>query len=321
MTALVPDNGVDVKADPEVSSLVAVVVVAYNSGEVLPGLIESLPAAMGDLRWQLVVADNASTDDSVDVVRRLAPQAVVVETGRNGGYAAGINSAVAAAPPHGSVLVLNPDVRLQPDCVVELVAALSQPGVGIAVPHLVDARGELIYSMRREPRVIRVLAETVLGAGCAGRLAGLGEVVTDPAPYRAACEPDWAEGSTQLISAACWRACGRWDESFFLYSEETEFHLRAGRLGHRVRYVPTAEATHLDGGSAGSVRLWPLLVVNRVRLHRRRHGLVRAVPFWMAVVLHEGSRALLGRPANRAALRALLSWSRMRAPAGPDWLR
>jgi N-acetylglucosaminyl-diphospho-decaprenol L-rhamnosyltransferase len=145
--------------------------------------------------------------------------------------------------------------------------------------------------------------------------------VTDPSRYRTSDEPEWAEGSTQLISSACWATCGRWDESFFLYSEETEYHLRARRLGHRIRYVPTAEATHLEGGSLGSVRLWPLLVVNKVRLHRRRHGLAMTVLFWMAVVLHEASRALVGRPANRAALRALLSWSRMRAPAGPDWLR
>jgi len=303
------------------TDLVAVVVVTYNSSDVLRGLIETLPEAFGDRPWRLVVADNASEDDSVAVVRREAPDAVVVETGRNGGYSAGINSAVAAAPPHGAVLVLNPDVRLTPGCVAELMTALDEPGVGIAVPHLLDAAGELITSMRREPTVLRVLGETVLGADRAGRIPPLGEVVTDPARYREASDTDWAEGSVQLVSRACWQACGSWDESFFLFSEETDFHLRAGRAGHRVRYVPTAEATHLEGGSAGSVRLWPLLAVNRVRLHRRRHGVVRAVPFWAAVVLREGTRALLGRSANRAALRALLSPARMRMPAGPDWLR
>jgi N-acetylglucosaminyl-diphospho-decaprenol L-rhamnosyltransferase len=306
---------------PTARVAVAVVVVAYNSADVLPGLIASLPEAMGDLAWQLVVADNASTDDSVAVVRRLAPEAVVVASERNAGYASGINSAVAAAAPHESVLVLNPDVRLEARCVRELLRVLAEPGAGIAVPRLADAQGRLIASLRREPSVLNSLAATFLGADRADRWAGLGEVVTDPASYEGSCTTDWAEGSVQLVSAECWRDVGSWDESFFLYSEETDFHLRAGAAGHAVRYVPAARATHLEGESAGSVRLWPMLVVNRVRLHRRRHGWLRAVPFWAAVLLHEATRAALGRKTSRAAVRDLVNPWRMRAPAGPEWLR
>ncbi len=97
-------------------------------------------------------------------------------------------------------------------------------------------------------------------------------MVTDPSRYGREQDVDWAEGSTQLVDAGCWRDCGPWDEEFFLYSEETEFHLRAGDRGHTVRYVPSARAVHLEGGSATSVRLWPLLVANRWRLFRSRHG-------------------------------------------------
>ena len=71
--------------------------------------------------------------------------------------------------------------------------------------------------------------------------------------------PDWAEGSTQLVSRACLDACGPWDESFFLYSEETDFHLRAGARGFGVQYVAAAQAVHLEGDSGTSPRLWALL--------------------------------------------------------------
>jgi len=300
---------------------VLVAVVAHNSADVLPGLLASLPEGMAGVPWQTVVVDNASDDDSVDVVRRLVPEARVVVTGRNGGYSAGINAAVAAGGPHTAVLVLNPDVRLDPGCVPRLLAALREPGVGIAVPRLRDAGGVRIDSLRREPTLTRAVADAVVGAERAGRLGRLGEVVTDPEAYAADADTDWAEGSTQLISAECWTRVGTWDESYFLYSEEADFDLRARDAGFAVRYVPDAGAVHLEGGSAGSPRLWPLLVVNRVRLFRRRRGWLWAVPFWAVMVLREASRACLGRRTSRAALRALLDPIRMREPAGPGWLR
>ena len=101
--------------------------------------------------------------------------------GRNAGYAAGINAAVRAAPPHSAILVLNPDVRLMPGCVAELLDAL-RPGTGLAVPRLVDAKSELIESMRREPTVLRAWGDATLGARRAGRYPAFGEVVTDAPP-------------------------------------------------------------------------------------------------------------------------------------------
>jgi GT2 family glycosyltransferase len=297
---------------------VAVVVVTYNSEALIADLVASLPAGLAGVDWHLTFADNASTDGSVAHARALAPTARIVETGRNGGYAAGINAAVAAAEPHTAILVLNPDVRLQPGCVAGLLAALRVPGTGIAVPKLLDAKGALIESQRREPTVLRALADALVGARRAGRHPLLGEVVSDPTRYESTTLTDWAEGSTLLVSAECWQRCGPWDESFFLYSEETEFALRARDAGLVTRYEPRAVAVHLEGGSGSTPGLWSLLVLNRVRLFRRRHGPVHTALFWSAVLLRESSRALLGKSTSRAATRALLSPSRWREAPGPQ---
>lgn len=297
---------------------VAVVVVTYNSADVIDGLIDSLDAGLAGVDWHLMVVDNGSTDGVVALVRERAPSATVVETGVNGGYAAGINVGVAHAPAHSAVLVLNPDVRLHPGCVEALMPALRQPGTGVVVPKLLDARGELIESQRRRPTVLRAFADAVVGARRAGRYELFGEVVSDPARYEHATECDWAEGSTLLISAECWQACGPWDESFFLYSEETDFALRAGDAGLATRYVPSATATHLEGGSGSTPSLWTLLVLNRVRLFRRRHGWPRSLAFWAAVLLRESSRALIGQPTSKMAARALCSPRRLRERPSAD---
>lgn len=300
---------------------VDVVVVAFNSVEVLPGLLESLERGLEGLDWRVVVVDNASTDDSAEVARRVAPDATVVETGRNGGYAAGINAGLAVARDCDAVLVVNPDVRLDPGCGARLMAALRSTGAGIAAPRLRDARGDLIPSMRREPSLARVAADALLGAARAGRLGTLGEVVTATDRYAVDAWTDWTEGSTLLLSRDCLDACGPWDETFFLYSEETEYALRARDHGFRTRYVASAGAVHLEGGSASSPELWRLLVANRLTLFRRRHGAVASAAFWALLVVREGSRAALGRPTGRAAVRALFSPGWLRSPKGPQSLR
>lgn len=300
---------------------VAVVVVSYHSERLLPDLLASLGPGLAGVSWHLTVADNASTDRSVPLLRRLAPDATVVEMGGNRGYAAGINAAVAVARPHTAVLVLNPDVRLAPGCGPELLRALRRPGTGIAVPRLTDGQGTLIPTLRREPTIRRTLGDALLGARRAGRFPALGEVVTTEHSYRAEAVADWAEGSTLLISRACWQRCGPWDESFFLYSEETDFALRARDAGFATRFTPAARAVHLEGDSRQSPGLWMLLTLNRLRLYRRRHGRAGAAGFWTVLVLRELSRAALGRRPSRVAARALLSPSRLRATPGPELVR
>jgi N-acetylglucosaminyl-diphospho-decaprenol L-rhamnosyltransferase len=283
---------------------VAVVVVTYNAADTLPGLVASLPAGLAGLAYRLIVVDNDSHDDSVAVARRLAPNATVLATGVNAGYSAGINKGLAVAGEYDAAFVLNPDIRLGPGCGARLYAALSDE-VGIAAPLIRHENGTVAYSQRREPTVLRAFGEAVLGQR-AGRIPRLGETVQDEAAYRDPRATDWATGAAMLISAACLSACGPWDESFFLYSEETDYALRARDRGYLTWFVPDAEAVHLGGESRVSPRLWSLLTVNRVRLYRKRHTRPATALYWSAVLLRESSRALLGQPRARQATVALL---------------
>lgn len=294
---------------------IAVVVVTYNSEDLIKDLVTSLERGLAPYPWHLTVADNDSADHTVKMVREHAPSAGVVEMGYNAGYAAGINAAIAAAPPHTAVLVLNPDIRLAPGCVGKLVEVLHRrAGTGIAVPRINQGDGLFTPSMRREPTVMRALADALVGGHRAGRFALLGEVVTDEREYRAETVTDWAEGSALLISEECARVCGPWDESFFLYSEETEYMLRARDNGLATVFVPDAVVTHLGGESRTSPPLWALLTLNRSRLYRRRHHPLNAAAYWSALMLREAIRGALGNRCSRLAVRWLLRPSVQHVP-------
>ncbi|MDJ0791798.1 MAG: glycosyltransferase family 2 protein [Acidimicrobiia bacterium] len=288
---------------------VTLVVVTYNSADVLEGFVDSLPEGLeGAGSYRVVVSDNASADDSVAMARRLLPDAIVVASPTNRGYAAAINAAVRAAGPTRYLLILNDDIRLKPGSVRRLMAAFdAHADTGIAVPRLVDGDGELLKSRRREPTVLRTFGEAILGGDRAGWNPALGAVEQDPSAYEQPGVVTWATGCAWLIGERCWSAVGEWDESLFLYSEDVEYALRARDRGFTTRYVPDAEIVHLVGPSHRDPRLWSMTVWNRYRLYRRRHGPVRSTLFRLALLTNETLRAAAGRDVHKAGAKALVS--------------
>ena len=291
---------------------VAAVIVTYNSADLLGECLRSLTDQGVDL-VSVVVVDNASRDTTLDVAANANDLPVrIVEIGRNSGYAAGVNAGIAAVDltTVDSVLVLNPDSRLTPGSLAVLASALAQPGRGIAVPLLVNPDGSLQPSLRRAPTVTRALVEALVPGELAGRLGRLGELVTDPRAYERPGPTAWATGAAMLISATALAEIGPWDESYLLYSEETEYLLRAADLGWVTWFEPAAVVEHIGGESTTSPMLASLLTVNRVTLFRRRHGRLRAAAFYAAVVTGQAIRTLLGRRTARASFVALVRPSR-----------
>jgi N-acetylglucosaminyl-diphospho-decaprenol L-rhamnosyltransferase len=279
-----------------------VVIVTYNSIQVIDGLLDSLPAALDGLAADIVIVDNGSADGTAGHAEARGDCRVV--RAANTGYAAGINRGVREAMDAEAILVLNPDVRLAPGAIAPLLAALAEPGVGIAVPQIRSPSGGLDLSLRREPTVARSL-----GLGCTG-LPMFSEYVTRAADY---CSPrivDWALGAVMLMSRKCYQAVGGWDESFFLYSEETDLCLRARDHGFLTRYQPESVAVHIGGASGRSDRTHAMQTVNRVRLYRRRHGPATSWCYFWLTIASQASWVLRGHTECRAGIEALLHPSR-----------
>jgi N-acetylglucosaminyl-diphospho-decaprenol L-rhamnosyltransferase len=281
-----------------VDPTIDVVVVTYNSRHVVEDLLDSLPAALAGLPARTVVVDNGSTDGTRDLLAGRADCRLVPSD--NDGYAAGVNRGVAALAGSGPILVLNPDVRLAAGSVRELVDALAVPGTAVTAPRVLNEDGTLFRSLRREPTIPRAL-----GLSGTGR-PWLSEAVAEPEAYETPHTVDWALGAALLVSRESHELLGGWDESFFLYSEETDFCLRARDRGLATRYVPTAVCTHIGGASGRSARLNTMQVLNRVRLYRRRHAAVASWAYFAIALAAELQRSVRGNTDSRDAVVSLL---------------
>ncbi|RYG48973.1 glycosyltransferase family 2 protein [bacterium] len=290
----------------ERSRPLAVVVVTFNSADTLGGLLDTLADGLeGVESTEVVIADNASSDDSVALALAHPVGARVVHTGWNGGYAAGINAALATIRKDADVLILNPDIRLSRGAASRLVAALQHSDIGVAAPRIVHADGALYHSLRREPSLQTAWADALLGNRL-GSGIDRGECVCDSDHYREPRVVDWASGAALAVSAEARASVGEWDETFFLYSEEVDYQRRARAAGYRIAYTPDAKVLHFGGDYSRNPRLYAILTVNRIRDYARHHGAVSTALFRAAVLTGEVLRSLRGSAVHRAGALAAL---------------
>ncbi len=292
---------------PEVTAIT----VTYNSAPHLDAFVSSLRREAAGTRLRLVVADNGSTDATRDLLGA-HPDVTVVPTGANLGYAGGLNAALAAVGRTEAVLVLNPDLTVEPGAVRAMLDRMRRSGAGIVVPAIRESDGTLTKSLRREPTVRRALGDALFGERVIRRGGALSEIDWDDTSYRYPHRVDWATGAALLVRGDLAQRLGPWDERFFLYSEETEYFRRARDTGETVWFAPEATVVHAQGGSGVRPEFTALMAVNRVRYAEATGGRASVLGTRAVAVLHAGLRAY--QPAHRAALRTLLdrgSWRRL----------
>ena len=272
---------------------VAAVIVNYNAAPHLVGCIESL---LAEGVSQILVVDNASTDDSAEVLAESGLPAEFVPAGGNLGYGSGANVGIRRLRTPW-VLVCNPDTVAYPGTIKALVAALEpDPRRGIAGPRIENTDGTLYPSARTFPAMGDSIGHAFLGMIAPGnrwsrRYKMLGWDHADQA------EVDWVSGAFFLARREALADLGGFDEAYFMYSEDVDLCWRAWRAGWKVVYEPAAGIRHVQGASTNH---------HPYRMIAEHHrALLRFA--WRS---NPGWRRLLVPPvALGLALRTLLAWA------------
>ncbi len=215
-----------------------VVLTNYNGRRLLKQILPSL-VEQTFRDFSTIVVDDCSTDDSVAYLRDYWPHVEVVELPRNVGVTAAMNAAL-RAPKSELVGLFNNDMKLEPDCLSELVAELDRhPQAGSATPKMIDF----------VDRALLDGAGDMLNWRGGGRRRGHGE--RDTGQYDCAEEVFGPCGGAALYRRGVLDAVGELDEAYFAYYEDLDWAFRAQLAGFRCRYVPAAVLYHLGSATLG----------------------------------------------------------------------
>jgi hypothetical protein len=235
---------------------VAIAIVSYRSAELTIGCLRSIDAERSTpgVRVRVIVVDNASGDapaiaEAIEA-NTWSSWVTLVRAPRNGGFAYGNNLAFRIAREEGPpnyFHLLNPDTLVRKGAIGALVRFLeTHPSVGIAGSSFENLDGSDWPIAFRFPSILSEI-ESGLQISLASRLLQRWvvavEMSSEPQPV------DWVPGASMMIRPTVFDAIGGFDETYFLYFEETDFCLRAKNAGFPTWYVPESRVMHIVGQS------------------------------------------------------------------------
>ncbi len=234
---------------------ITIIIVTFNSAATIGDCLSNIPEAASSQSYEIIVVDNASTDDTLKTVESNCRDAIVIRNTRNEGFGAACNRGVTEARGE-YILLVNPDARLDPGSIPALVAkARLTPNCGLVVPRLRFPSGEFQPSCRQLPTIANMifsrgsaftrLFQSDRSRGSRYTLPDL--EVTTAVPAVAA--------TVALIKRETYISHKGFDPRFFMYMEDTDLCARLGQSGFVHLFVPCAGAVHHwgKGSSAGSV--------------------------------------------------------------------
>jgi GT2 family glycosyltransferase len=223
---------------------IAVVILNWNGKDLLAKFLPTVLANSQHPNVRVVVADNASSDGSVDIVRERFPQVHLVVLEQNFGFAAGYNKALGQLNDDYFVL-LNSDAVPAPNWLVPFMDAIA-----------VDSEFVLAMPKIRSFKNPELFEYAGAAGGfidkygypfCRGRI--MDEVEEDRGQYDSAIEVFWASGAAMFVKAKLYEQIGGLDEDFFAHMEEIDFCWRMKNLGCKVWVVPQSVVYHVGGAS------------------------------------------------------------------------
>ena len=278
----------------------AAVVVTYDALPWIERCLESLRGV------PTVVVDNGSSDGTVAFVRERFPEVRTIEAD-NRGLAAGWNVGIRETESR-YVLLLNADAWLVEDALARLVSfADSRPRAAVVGPRLSNPDGTLQRSVRGFPTPWRLATEYFFLRKLAPRSSALNAFYAGGFDHDHVRAVEFVMGACMLVRRDAIDEVGPADESFFLFSEETDWCYRFRRAGWEVVFFPGAECVHVRGAAHGG-RLYRENLRGHLRFLLKHHGPARAERARRLLVAALRLRGVLFRGARGEAYRDAASW-------------
>lgn len=223
---------------------VAVVILNYNGRKFLEEFLPNVIANTDDALAEIVVADNASTDGSVEFMREHFPEIRLIVNDFNGGFATGYNLALRQIEAEYFVL-LNSDIEVTPHWIEPVIELMdSDPKIAACQPKI------LSYYEKEKFEYAGASGGFIDRYGypfCRGRL--FQHLEEDRGQYDDVAEVFWATGACMFVRADLYLQHGGLDDSFFAHMEEIDFCWRMKNLNYKIYCCPQSKVYHIGGGT------------------------------------------------------------------------
>jgi N-acetylglucosaminyl-diphospho-decaprenol L-rhamnosyltransferase len=230
--------------------LVSIIIISYNVSSIMRDCLLSIQAQT-IVPYQIIIVDNASTDDSCQMVEREFPSVMLIKNAGNQGFARANNQGLAEATGR-LTLFLNPDTIILDNAIDKLCAELDQmPHVGVLGPHTFNADGATTQATAlHQPTLVRTFHAhiPVWRVVPFWKPAVLGEYIP-----RGSEAVDIVKGSCMLMRTDEARTIGGMNEAYFMYSEEIDLCEAVRKRGQAVFYTRRADIIHLGGASTSQM--------------------------------------------------------------------
>lgn len=226
---------------------ISFIIVNWNTADLLKNSIRSIK---NDYSFEIIVVDNASTDNSVSMLKKEFPDIVLIENSVNMGFACAVNQGIGVAEGE-YVILLNSDAVLESGSVDRLISYMNEnPDTGVCGGQLINPDGSRQNSFDNFPSLATELLNKSLL-----RLFFPDKYPSKNMDYRAPLNVDSIIGACFVIRKKCMQEVGLLDEDYFFFMEETDWCYRVSKAGYKITFVPSAKITHLQGKSAEKIHI------------------------------------------------------------------
>lgn len=244
---------------------------------------------------EIIVVDNASTDESVAMVRSRFPVVRLIVNEQNLGFAAANNQAIVQA--RGLVLfLLNPDAYLRPGALTGLARFLQEHQEAAAAgPNVLNLDGTWQAAVFRFPTLWDLFCEAVFLSVLRPHSRLFARKELGGFDRDAVRQVDWIQGCALAIRREVWEAVGPFDEGYWMYVEELDWCRRAHTLGYRLFFTPDAQVVHYGKRAVGRARrsVLPLGFRSHFRYFRKFDGRGTELAVRAITLIQMGLRALV----------------------------
>lgn len=220
---------------------IAIVILNWNGKNYLEQFLQKVVLYSEGCR--IIVADNASSDDSIQYLKENFPQVEIIQNTENGGFAKGYNDALKQVQSEFYVL-LNSDIEVTPGWVNPLLEVMKNPEVAGCQPKVLSFQDKSTFE---HAGASGGYLDRNYYPFCRGRI--LEKIEKDEGQYDGETEVFWATGAALLVRSKLYHEAGGLDEYFFAHMEEIDFCWRLKKQGYRFMVAPSSVIYHVGGGT------------------------------------------------------------------------